>query len=159
MSEGMTLDRKGFGFRKDREDLFDVWEARKEIEITIVRMAIRSSTDKGIQRIQYFVQEMHDAVAASNCREYLRTSKNFHFAIAQAADNSLLEEIILPIITFTENYMLRKVPPEQLLERCKESLKEHEAILHTIMERDQERAVLLTARHFEHASKYYNNTI
>jgi len=159
MPQGMRLDRKGFGFREDREDLFDVWEARKEIEITIVRMAVRSSADKAIQRIHYFVQEMHDALAASNCRQYMRTSKNFHFAIAQAADNSLLEEISLPIITFTENYMLRKVPPEQLLERCKVSLKEHEEILHAIMERDQERAVLLTAKHFENASRYYNNTI
>jgi GntR family transcriptional regulator, transcriptional repressor for pyruvate dehydrogenase complex len=149
---------KGFGFNKNREDLFDVWEARKEIEVTIVRMAVRTATEKAIQRIRYYVDEMYDVLQREDWRQYLKASKNFHFAIAQAADNALLEEVILPIITFTENYMLQRVSPDRLIERFKASLKEHEEIVNAIAERDQEKAVRLITNHFDKASAYYNRT-
>jgi len=140
---------------RENEDLCDIWEARKEIEASLVKFAVDRANVRAINRIQYYLEKMRRAIDAGDSAKYLNIDKKFHLAIAKAADNSLLEGILHPLVTITDEYLLENINLDHLLTRCKESLKEHEAILNAIKSRDEVAGIKAIYIHFEKVERYF----
>ena len=94
---------------KESEDLFDLWEAREEIEAVIIRMAIHSATEKTIARVSYYLKKMNRAVKVNDTIEYIAMDKKFHLSIARGIDNILLKNIIQPLTLITNDYLLENI--------------------------------------------------
>jgi GntR family transcriptional repressor for pyruvate dehydrogenase complex len=140
-------------------DLPDVWEARSEIEGVIVKMAVRSASDKSIERMADCFGAMRGALTARDAMQYIELDKKFHMAIARGADNDLLARIIQPLIEITNDYLFHGVEPEKLLGRFSVSIQEHKTILHAIQNRDQAAGVEAIAVHFRNVEKYFGKRL
>ena|GEM_PF-4669159 len=137
--------------------LFDVWEARREIEATIASLAARGATRKSIHRIEYYILRMEKALDQTEPEQYLHATREYHLAIARAADNQLLLKIIAPLIEYTEKQLAKEAGRASCSARWEEALEEHRAIAESIKIGDSVAASDLVKQHFKHASEFHGS--
>ncbi len=77
----------------------DVFAARRVIETSIVDTVIKSATRKHIKRLQEHVSREQDAWRANDRRAILKLSGEFHLLLAEAADNSILLEVLRDLVS------------------------------------------------------------
>lgn len=138
-------------------NLFDVWEARREVEATIASLAARGATRKSIHRLEYYIIRMEKALDLDDAERYLHAAREYHLAIARAADNQLLLDIIAPLIEYTERQLARDAEQVSQSTRWKEALEEHRAIAESIKAGDSASASDLVKAHFKHASEFHGS--
>jgi len=137
VAQGLSSLLGVLSLRDSSGGLVDLWEARLEIETALAGMCMRSAGEKAISRIDRNLQEMRDALAGGEVMRYLDADKRFHLAIARGADNQFLESMVTPLIAITNDHLLENISSGRLLERCHESLPEHEQIFSAIQGRDE----------------------
>mgnify|MGYP000244581015 CR=1 FL=1 len=140
---------------KATDDVLDLWEARKEIEAVIVKLASEFASKKSISRIQYALDRMHEALEKDDAVEYLELDKIFHLAIAKACDNALLESIITPLIFITNDYLTETLQEHKLLERCRHSIQEHKDIFLAIKKGDARGGIKAVRDHFTNVESFF----
>jgi DNA-binding GntR family transcriptional regulator len=77
----------------------EVFAARRLIETSIVETVIKSATRKDIKRLQEHVAREQDAWRANDRRAILKLSGEFHLLLAEAADNSILLEMLRDLVS------------------------------------------------------------
>ena len=77
----------------------EVFAARRVIETSIVDTVIKSATRKHIKRLQEHVSREQDAWRANDRRAILKLSGEFHLLLAEAADNSILLEVLRDLVS------------------------------------------------------------
>jgi len=139
--------------------VLDIWEARMEIEATIAALATRTATGKSIRRIEYCIQQMEKALGEEDVERYLHAARAYHMAIARAADNRFLLEIITPLIEYTEIRLVEETGADRdrCLRRCADALEEHRAIAEGIKAGDPGAVADLLKAHFHQASEFYGS--
>jgi len=140
-------------------DLIDIWEARAEIEAVVVRLAISTATTKAITRIESHLKKLRQRVEAEDAEGYLDQDRQFHMAIARAADNPLLESMISPLIQLITQSLLEDIPRPRVARRLKISLAEHENLVAAIKRRDEKDAVDIVRDHFKKVREFYGSRL
>ena len=69
------------------------------IETSIVETVIKSATRRDIKRLQEHVSREQDAWRANDRRAILKLSGEFHLLLAEAADNSILLEVLRDLVS------------------------------------------------------------
>jgi len=165
---GISEDKEllqGLFSGKVAHDLFDVWEACAEIEAVVTKLAAKSATQKAIERMKSYLNEMRAMLEARNSKGYLDANRDFHLALARGADNPLLESIMRPLIRVTNNdsllnnALLEDSSQSHLLKRLQESFSEHEKVLHAIQQRDEEAAVRAMREHYKKVRQFYGQKL
>jgi DNA-binding GntR family transcriptional regulator len=77
----------------------EVFAARRLIEMSIVETVIKSATRKDIKRLQEHVAREQDAWRGNDRRAILKLSGEFHLLLAEAADNSILLEVLRDLVS------------------------------------------------------------
>jgi DNA-binding GntR family transcriptional regulator len=77
----------------------EVFAARRVIETSIVDTVLKSATRKDIKRLQEHVSREQDAWRANDRRAILKLSGEFHLLLAEAADNSILLEVLRDLVS------------------------------------------------------------
>ncbi len=77
----------------------EVFAARRLIETSIVETVVKSATRKDIKRLQEHVAREQDAWRANDRRAILKLSGEFHLLLAEAADNSILLEVLRDLVS------------------------------------------------------------
>jgi GntR family transcriptional repressor for pyruvate dehydrogenase complex len=93
--------------------LTELCEARRPVEIALVRLAAQRATDADFQQLE-LANEM--LVAAKNRREWARANNLFHYGIGRAARNphlaffqrEVLEELAILLDGYHERYAVRE---------------------------------------------------
>jgi GntR family transcriptional repressor for pyruvate dehydrogenase complex len=138
---------------RDSEDLLEIWEARREIEKILARMALRRAEEEDLDDLRSSLQVFEEAVAKGDYQEYHRANENFHLIIADLADNIYLKNALVALMEVTGEHLLKNMVPDYH-EYMKKSLSIHQRLLNLIHrgdERDIERAV---DRHFLELEEY-----
>jgi DNA-binding GntR family transcriptional regulator len=77
----------------------EVFAARRIIETSIVETLIKAATRKDIKRLQDHVAREQDAWHGNDRRAILKLSGEFHLLLAEAADNSILLEVLRDLVS------------------------------------------------------------
>lgn len=78
---------------KEKENVFDLLEARKILEVAIVRLAAKRASKSDLYQIREAAMEMYNDV--TNNRDADESDVNFHLAIARATQNNVLYDIMI----------------------------------------------------------------
>jgi len=140
-------------------DLADIWEARAEIEAVVVRLAITTATKKAITRIEGHLKRLRQMGEEGDAEGYLDQDRQFHMAIARAADNPLLESIVSPLIQLITKSLLEDIPRARIARRLMISLDEHEKLVDAIKRRDEDDAVGIVRDHFKKVREFYGSRL
>jgi len=77
----------------------EVFAARRLIESNFVETFIKSATRKDVKRLQEHVAREEDAWRGNDRRAILKLSGEFHLLLAEAADNSILLELLRDLVS------------------------------------------------------------
>lgn len=121
----------------------EVFAARRAIEGTIVREAVRRATKRDIARMRDHLKRERDADNRRDRTAMIRLSGEFHLLIAELADNELLRRFLADLITRESLVILTYEQPGR--PSC--SNHEHEHILEAFERGDAESAATLMIEH------------
>jgi DNA-binding GntR family transcriptional regulator len=77
----------------------EVFAARRVIEANTVETFIKTATRKDVKRLQDHLAREEEAWRNNNRRAILKLSGEFHLALAEAADNSILLELLRDLVS------------------------------------------------------------
>jgi DNA-binding GntR family transcriptional regulator len=77
----------------------EVFAARRVIEANTVETFIKTATRKDVKRLQDHLAREEDAWRNNDRRAILKLSGEFHLALAEAADNSILLELLRDLVS------------------------------------------------------------
>ena len=141
---------------KRSEDLREVWEARKEIETSLSRLAIDRATTEEFNKARHALDEMRRANNVHDYEAYLEANKDFHLAIGIAADNFLLVNALSELLKITKNRLLGNENLHWEIENVDKSLEAHEDIFHAIAHRDKDAAARAIEAHLLEMASIFN---
>ncbi|MCC5910374.1 MAG: FadR family transcriptional regulator [Clostridiaceae bacterium] len=127
----------------NKDNLLDVLEFRKVIEVDSAQMCAERCDDETIENLEECFQIMCDNKDQSP--KFVQADYQFHMEIAKGTKNSLIikvNSILTDILKFQQKEINKYLGPESGVE-------EHKKILHAIKERDANLAALFMKRHIE----------
>jgi GntR family transcriptional repressor for pyruvate dehydrogenase complex len=129
---------------------FDCMEFRAVVEAAAAGYAARRASQVDLDEITECFRRMEAAHQKGDVDEIATTDSDFHFAIYDAAHNTMLLQIMRSLETILRNniYMNRKNLYEFRRER-EEQLVEHRAIYEAILARDSHAAEEASRRHMD----------
>jgi DNA-binding GntR family transcriptional regulator len=77
----------------------EVFAARRVIEASTVETFIKTATKKDVKRLQDHLAREEEAWRNNNRRAILKLSGEFHLTLAEAADNSILLELLRDLVS------------------------------------------------------------
>jgi DNA-binding GntR family transcriptional regulator len=123
----------------------EVFAARRLIETSIVETVIKSATRKDIKRLHEHVGREQEAWRANDRRAMLKLSGEFHLLLAEAADNSILLEVLRDLVTRSSLIIAVYQPPGA--SPCPPDAHRE---LTAAVERRERAAIKLMGQHLEH---------
>lgn len=142
---------------KGSEDLLKIWEARREIETTLAKLAIDRATPRSIKNVSNELKRMRKAVRNNDVEGYLAANEAFHLAIAECADNPPLKDALRALQSFTNRELLDDVNIGYVIEGMEKTLQEHEDILTAIRTGDVDTVEKAIKAHFSELEEYFEN--
>ncbi|WP_201617948.1 GntR family transcriptional regulator [Psychrobacter urativorans] len=124
----------------------DVFEARRTIELTLARSAIKNARLQDITDMRTTIAAEADARARGDKPAELRLSRQFHMHLAAITDNQVLEKFLSELTLRTT--LIIGLYNKLGSSNCAED--EHSRIVQAIEERDEKQLMLLIDQHLEH---------
>lgn len=152
-SEGDSLSR-ALDFARDSEDLMQIWEARKQIEIALLELAMNRAEQEALERIESHLEEMKLAVSDKDVGLYLAANERFHLAIADSAENLPLRKALEDLQRFTNAELLEEINRGYAFESLEKSLVLHSAILRALATKDVRAGIRAIEAHFNELETY-----
>jgi DNA-binding GntR family transcriptional regulator len=148
--DGLIEKSGGWGFvvrRIGRQDLADLFEARRLLEPEAARLTLRRGGIGGIARLTSLLDAAEAVFDSADPQPYLDRSRAFHVGIAEATGNRLLLNMLLLIndrIQRVGAALIRRYP-----DRPAEVLAENRAILAGLSTGDEAALLAAVARHID----------
>jgi len=124
----------------------DLIEARKEIELTLAKLATERWEGLELEELHQIVEKMKDA----NLTDFIEYDIQFHLKLSDMARNSVLKDILSSIRSLLRTWI------KYVIEKAGEtafSYEDHYAIYKAVAERNAEAAVKAMAYHMDDATK------
>lgn len=126
-------------------DYLDWLKIRVELEGFAAREAALNASKRDVDALRAIFSEFDEASLDKKAKAYAAANVEFHAAIMKLADNPLLERIWA---SFGHRGMI-KTRTIQRLDRSRQSLREHLALIDAIEQRDAQKAQSLAREHVE----------
>jgi GntR family transcriptional repressor for pyruvate dehydrogenase complex len=129
----------------EQNSISQLMEVRRVLETEIAALAVQRATEEDLAKIEENLNRMKSAKTIS---EAVEAGLWFHYAIAEAAHNSILLRMMNTIADLMHNSF--RIQREGLFtEKGLEVIAEHEAIYNAIRDRDIETAKLRILQHID----------
>ncbi len=139
------LNRGAFISRPTVKEAFDVYEARRDIELCVIRRVCERASLRDVDRLRRHLKAEDSAFQSGN-PNVNRISGDFHLLLGAMSRNPVFEALLVTLVR-------RWVLIQSVYERQRDSLcltHEHGTIVDCIAERRADDAAAELARHFEH---------
>jgi DNA-binding GntR family transcriptional regulator len=127
--------------------IVDAYQIREALEAQAARLSASNGTDKDLGYIQTASARSMEAASAGRVEEFRKWDRRFHHAIARAAHNERLAEMIRDALLLTWTVRRRDVP---LADDSPECAKQHVVIAQSITHRQGQEAAEAMASHIAH---------
>ena len=128
--------------RLSSDEAQEVIELRAALEGLGARLAARRLTDEAASRLPGILQAGETAAGAGDVAELARLNEVFHGTVMEAGANRYLVDFMRSLRART-HWLFAPIAQD----RAVASWKEHAGILRAVLDRDEELAALLAARH------------
>ncbi|HEK9100259.1 FadR family transcriptional regulator [Bacillus pfraonensis] len=123
-----------------KEDILDLLEVRKVLEVGAVRAAAAKRTEDNLQNMKHWLDEMAKSIGNEKAGE--KADFHFHMGIAESSHNNILLELMNHVSemiaeTIGESRRIILYGEQTTAERL---LEEHQAIYDAVLEQDVESA-------------------
>ena len=125
-------------------DLLEVMEVRLALEQLAVRKACRSITLLQLNQMRSALSRFRESLELNDRAGSARSDEEFHRIIADAAQNRMLQTLLSQIREQVFRYRLESLKAESA---HKELVRQHEQILTSLEERDEEKAQAFMREH------------
>lgn len=132
------------------QDIRDVLNVRRSLEILAVDLAINNLTDADIKKLEVIIEEQSALRENYDPNEFIRIDREFHKSIIEMANNGILSSMINII---SDKVRCLGIKALNSHERYMETLEEHMAILKALKERDAVVAKHAMEKHMVQTSK------
>ena len=133
---------------KEKDYQIELFEMRQLLESQLAYLAAEKATPENMAKMEKILKSQEEQIA--NGEIGLNSDSDFHYALAEAANNRILLHIINTTIDFLaesrESYLLGE-------ERAKKSLPHHKRIFNAIKKGDGELAAEAMREHIEDVEK------
>ena len=140
------------------EDLLEVWEARREVEIALVKLAWMRAENASLEELRDLYRDLNDAAGRSDYTGYINTNARFHIKIAELAENSYLKEALEALLKVPEEHLLKDLVTDYT-SYMKQSLQSHEDIIEVIAEGPRTEIDSVVTSHFKELEDYLKDKI
>ncbi len=125
------------------EETREVYDVRMALEALAARLAVETITESQLAEMREAVEQFEVAFETDDITAGLEADLTFHDLIVQASGNSTLLQIVSGLANRIQ--VLRQV--DEGKRRRRQSLEDHEAILHALKQKDGEKAEAQVCRH------------
>ncbi|MDT4923967.1 MAG: hypothetical protein QOG01_1680 [Pseudonocardiales bacterium] len=149
-NDGLVEAVRNRGFRiltVADQDLDEISELRKMLEVPAVRLVVKRATDAELDALEANVSSIERAAARNDLAAFLREDRTFHLALLALSGNGRLVRLVSQLRDQTRLMGLRNLAESGMLA---ESAAEHRTILDAVRTRDARRAETLVREHLDH---------
>lgn len=137
-----------------KEDILNLLEVRKVLEVGAVRAALAKRTEANLQNMKQWLDEMAKSIGDENAGE--KADFHFHMGIAESSHNNILLELMNHVSemiaeTIGESRRIILYGEQTTSERL---LEEHQSIYDAVLKQDVELAQRSDARSFNKCRTY-----
>ncbi|MBF4160769.1 FadR/GntR family transcriptional regulator [Nocardioides acrostichi] len=143
-----------WGLFLGEQRLMDLVEARQQLEIVMAGFAASRHTEEELATIKKALDAMSEAAISSE--DFVERDIEFHFAIADAASNSALRDVLSSITGLLRAWMARSI---RAAGETRSSYLEHAEIFEAIASGDSRGARAAMRRHLEKAERRLRATL
>ncbi|HZP01472.1 MAG TPA: FadR/GntR family transcriptional regulator [Terriglobia bacterium] len=129
---------------KAETELRRLIEARRLIEVELAGLAAERATPRQIQEIQSLVEAMAKSTGPEERKKFLESDVQFHFAVADAADNFILSQFLTLVRNLMKEWITKSL---QVRGVASEAVRQHRQILAAIARRQKKEARRAMERH------------
>jgi len=136
---------------EESDSISDALEARRVLERSIVELVIDRADIERIKAIERVLERMRLSVEERDYDKYLDLNEEFHIAIAEATENTLIVRAIRSLLNVTRQGLWREGIKEYFLkkeENLERSFREHELMLEALKKGNKREAKELMEKHF-----------
>jgi len=132
------------------ESLSEALEARKALERSIVELAVEKLTPAKLAHIENALEHMRQAADEKDFDEFNQANWEFHSAIVKAAENSLIERALEPLLNIMKKQLPREIRRRFYLAKGEffETFELHRHIFEAIKSKDKQMASKAMDEHF-----------
>lgn len=138
--------------------LMEVWEARREVEISLLCLAVDRARPADIARVERALGELKGASTSEDGSTYLKANKAFHLALAQAGRNAPLVATMDTLLAVSFEEVRDQLDLSYPADRIRQSLEDHVRIAEALIARDKDAGRQAIADHFAGMEAYFRNT-
>lgn len=138
----LIYDSGLFALAMQRIGIRDLWEARRLIESQIIRLAAERATEADISAMRAIVGRADPLPLVYASSQIL--NREFHLALARAAKNAVLEDLLAPLLDIRSEGADHRFTPET----CRRTWDAHKAIIAAVEARNQDAAERVMHAHF-----------
>jgi len=135
---------------------YDILQARRAVEIGVVRLAIEVANDTDLASLEKTWLERVEKGRNRNFEAYTMYGKEFHLTIARATRNRVIIDMMDRLLDAMQQPLwvnMRKAYYEANPNHIDEMLEVHDNIVKAIIDRDVEKAVQALEADFDHVLK------
>lgn len=139
---------------------YDILQARRAVEIGVVRLAIEVATDDDITALKKTWNEKIEKGLEGNYEGYTMSGKDFHLTIAKATKNRVIVNIMDKLLDAMQQPLwvnMRKAYYQADPMRIDQMLEVHNNIVTAIIERDVDKAIFALDADFSNVFKQLYN--
>lgn len=129
----------------DAQATIELLEARRALEITIVKASVKRVTQSEISMLKKDIVNMEKALKKNDMKAYLKSDMAFHFHLANASHNRYLLRMLKDIQNLLEQFMLEAF--SELPQLLPDSMHYHEQIFEHLVNHELEEAVKSMSDH------------
>jgi len=133
---------------QENEHLADVWKVRKILEGVLGELAARKASDESIARVRESFERIENAVEMRDYDDYTIADRDFHLAVADAANNPFLMRALQPLLEITHQQVSTQVDANYIDEHNSQITEEHRAILEALERHDTKGVADAVSAHF-----------
>ncbi len=128
----------------------EIFEARMAIEPSLARLAAERVKRADVKTLQALLRKEAQAHKAGNRREAIRLSGQFHVALAQVADNSVMLRIVKDLVT--RSSLIIGMYGDPGFTNCRDD--DHISIVDALLAKDGLQAEQLMKAHLSHITEH-----
>jgi|SRR5579871_1329605 len=142
-------NRGAFVASPTREEADDIFEARRTIELSVVRRAARHITRKQVRDLRDHVADEAAAIHSGDRREAIGLSGQFHIRLAEVAGSRVLTRFVEELVA--RSSLIIALFGSRLSAACGQA--EHSDLLDALGSADAERAARVMDHHLAHIAE------
>ncbi|MFD1707885.1 FadR/GntR family transcriptional regulator [Siminovitchia sediminis] len=125
----------------------EIWEVRKELELSVISKAVGRATNKNIEKLTSICKKMDNAIDVS---AFLSLDLKFHKTLADSTQNHILAALVHAFFEMTEDspFVLTKYT-SSYLDIINKALKQHWVMIEALETQNHELAVNIMNEHME----------